>query len=402
MATNPSPKAIKTSELIVLSACTMVLTALGIDIMLPALASVRSSFGLAADSTDTAKLISYFFLGQIFQLVFGILSDRKGRLPILRAGFVIYIFFGVVTAFSPTLEIMFFSRFLTGIGAAAVFMSTIAGVRDRFSGDQMARIMSLIFTIFLFTPVIAPFLGTAILSLTSSWKMVFLTPPLFAVLVFIWSFRLTETLPEEKRVKAKARELIKIIKGILANKTFSRYTLITSLLFTVLSTYVSTSEHIIGNLYGRPDLFAWIFGGMGLLMAFSSLSNSWLAMRFGAKKVMRVLILLYTLVAFALFLLTIIKPDYLPDLSVFVAGVAILLSLNLMIEPNTSSLALEPMGEVAGMAASLYGTLLFLIGSLVSSLLFDLLSQDILVLVSAFVIIGVLSVILAYSDKGRK
>src|SRR5687768_13672627 len=176
----------RSAEFIALSACTMTLTALGIDIMLPAFAELREHFGLRPESTAPAQIISFFFMGQVVQIIFGALSDRFGRLPILRVGFPLYILGGIAAAFAPTLELMLAARFVAGIGASAVFMTTIAGVRDRFVGDQMARTMSLIFTIFLFTPVYAPFLGMAILSV-SSWQMVFLTPPLFAVIVFLWS-----------------------------------------------------------------------------------------------------------------------------------------------------------------------------------------------------------------------
>ena len=161
----------KRGEFIALSASTMMLTALGIDIMLPAFDALREDFNLDPHSTETAKIISFFFLGQVAQIIFGTLSDRFGRLPIFRIGFPLYIIGGIAAAFAPDLSLMLVSRFIAGVGASAVFMTTIAGVRDRFVGNKMAQIMSLIFTIFLFTPVIAPFLGSAILHF-SSWRMV--------------------------------------------------------------------------------------------------------------------------------------------------------------------------------------------------------------------------------------
>jgi MFS transporter, DHA1 family, multidrug resistance protein len=179
----------KRGEFISLSACSMMLTALGIDIMLPAFAELRHQFGLPPESTDAAKIISFFFMGQIVQIIFGTFSDRFGRLSIIRVGFPLYIIGGLAAAFAPTLGLMLAARFVCGMGASAVFTTTIAGVRDRFVGNEMARIMSLIFSIFLFTPVLAPFLGAAIIAV-SSWKMVFLTPPLFAIIVFVWSLRL--------------------------------------------------------------------------------------------------------------------------------------------------------------------------------------------------------------------
>jgi DHA1 family bicyclomycin/chloramphenicol resistance-like MFS transporter len=376
----------------------MILTALGIDIMLPAFPEVRIHFGLTPDSNETARLISFFFLGQVFQIVFGVLSDRLGRLPVLRLGFVVYIFFGILTVFSPSIQWMYLFRFLTGIGASAVFMSTIAGIRDRFEGDQMARILSLIFTVFLFTPVIAPFLGIGILRSFHSWKMVFLTPPLFASGIFIWSFRLKESLPAERRIKEDLQGISLRIKGILWNTTFMRYTLITSMLFTGLSTYVATSEHIVGNIYGKPSLFGGLFATTGLLMALASLSNSWFSVRFGAKKSMQGMLLLYTLVALTL-LIFYLTSHQTPSLPLFFICISILLSLNLAIEPNSSALALRPMGEVAGIASALYGTIFFFTGSVFSNFLIDTLTENVFALVVAFLAIGVAAILLAFTDK---
>ena len=96
-------QAIKSGELIALIACIMMLTAVAIDIMLPAFDDLRQSFGLGPQSTVTAQIVTFFFLGQIGQLVYGPLSDRFGRLAILRIGFLLYIGGCVAAAFLPRL-----------------------------------------------------------------------------------------------------------------------------------------------------------------------------------------------------------------------------------------------------------------------------------------------------------
>ena len=117
------------AEFIVFSACSMMLTALGIDIMLPVFGEVREHFNLEEGSPATALIIVFFFLGQTAQIIFGTLSDRYGRLAILRSGFVLYIIGGIIATYAPTLEIIYLFRFIAGVGASAVFMTTIAGVR---------------------------------------------------------------------------------------------------------------------------------------------------------------------------------------------------------------------------------------------------------------------------------
>ncbi|MGK6352945.1 MFS transporter [Parapedobacter sp. DT-150] len=387
----------KQGEFIALSASTMTLTALGIDIMLPAFGALRKDFNLDPHSTETAKIISSFFLGQVAQIIFGTLSDRFGRLPIFRIGFPLYIIGGIAAAFAPSLSLMLVARFIAGVGASAVFTTTIASVRDRFVGNKMARIMSFIFTIFLFTPVIAPFLGSAILHL-SSWQMVFLTPPLFALIVFLWSSRLEESLPNSKRTFLDFASIGKSMGNVLRNRTFLRYTAITTLLFTTLSSYVASSEHIIGGLYGKPALFAWIFGGMGLLMALSAFANSYLSTKYGARQAVKSLLLIYTLVATGLAILTVRFGDP-PNMLLFFIAVTLMMSINLAVEPNSSALALEPLGAVAGMAASIYGTIFFSIGATLGSIISNLMSSSVFPLVISYLIIGISGLLLALNDR---
>jgi DHA1 family bicyclomycin/chloramphenicol resistance-like MFS transporter len=387
----------KPAEFISLSACTMTLTALGIDIMLPAFADLRKHFGLSHESTETAKIISFFFMGQIAQIIFGSLSDRFGRLSILRVGFPLYIIGGVVATFAPSLDIMLAGRFLAGVGASAVFMTTIAGVRDRFVGNEMARIMSLIFTIFLFTPVFAPFLGLAILSF-ASWKVVFLTPPVFAVIVFIWSLRLEESLPRDQRASLDWKTIGRSVRNVMSNRTFLRYTAITTVLFTALSSYVASSEHIVGEIYGRPELFAWIFSGIGLMLSFCALLNSRLSIKYGTRRVIKWLLSIYTLVGGILLVFTLASGDP-PSMIFFFIAIAVLLGINLAVEPNSSALALEPMGKMAGLASSIYGTSFFFIGAGLGSFISTLMSKSVLPLVVGFFALGVLTLILVFTDR---
>lgn len=387
----------RSAEFIALSACTMTLTALGIDIMLPVFGELREHFALPPKSTATANIIVFFFLGQIAQIVFGVLSDRLGRLAILRIGFPLYIVGGIAAAFAPSLGLMFAARFVAGIGASAVFMTTIASVRDRFAGDEMARVMSLILTIFLFTPVVAPFLGIAILSV-SSWQMVFLTPPLFAVAIYLWSLRLEESLPKDRRISLDWKNISQTFRGVLGNPVFLRYTCVTTILFAGLSSYVASSERIIGEIYGRPDLFAWIFAGIGLVMSLCALMNSRLSSRFGARRALKWLLIAYTGIATLLLVYAVSAGDP-PAMALFFTGVGALMAINIAIEPNSSALALEPMGEMAGMAASVYGTVFFFIGASLGSLISILMVTEVFPLIGGFFLIGITTLLLVLGDR---
>lgn len=387
----------KQAEFIALSACTMTLTALGIDIMLPAFGELRQHFGLPPESTTPAQIITFFFMGQIAQIVFGILSDRFGRLATFRIGFPLYIVGGLAAAFSPTIELMLAARFVAGMGASAVLTTTVASVRDRFVGDQMARIMSLVFTIFLFTPVLAPFLGLFIMSI-ASWQAVFLTPPLFAIIVFVWSsLRLEESLPADKRITLDWETVLGSIRKVITNRVFLRYTAVTTFLFSGLSSYIASSEHIVGEIYGRPELFAWIFAGMGLFMSFCTLTNSRLSSKFGARRSVKGLLIIYMIAATVLLLAALIYGDP-PAMPIFFICVVIMMAINLTVEPNSSALALEPMGNVAGIASSVYGTIFFSIGASLGSIVSGLMVSGVYPLILCFFMIGIITLTLIFTS----
>jgi DHA1 family bicyclomycin/chloramphenicol resistance-like MFS transporter len=387
---------IKPVELIALMASIMALTALAIDIMLPAFDDLRGHLGLGQDSTATAQIVTFFFLGQIGQIIYGPLSDRYGRLPILRAGFGLYIGGCIAAALLPSLGWILAARFVVGLGAAAMSVGAVASVRDRFEGDQMARIMSLIFTIFLIVPVVAPFLGAIILSVTS-WQIVFLTPALMAVAVFMWSFRLNETLPPERRLKLDLSNLVRSTRRVGGNPVFVRYTAITTILFSTFISYIGSSERIIGEIYGRPELFVLMFAGGGIMMAIFTFLNSKLVERFGARRAVRGLLMAYLILASLLLSLFGLGDG--PNVYLFFAIVALLQGINVAAHPNSNALALEPLGSAAGTAAAIYGASFLVIGATLGSFIDRLLVDSVIPLAVGYFIVGLIAVGLVYSDR---
>lgn len=188
------------------------------------------------------------------------------------------------------------------------------------------------------------------------------------------------------------------IKNVLGNRVFLRYTSITTILFTGLSSWVSSSEHIVSEIYKQPQLFAWIFAGIGLWMAISTLTNSRLSYKFGARQTLRWLLISYTIVATLLLLSTFLFGDP-PQIVLFVVAVAMLLGINLAIEPNSSALAMEPMGNVAGVASSIYGTVFFFVGAGLGSIISVLMTETVFPLIVSFFLIGIVCLTLAFADR---
>jgi DHA1 family bicyclomycin/chloramphenicol resistance-like MFS transporter len=315
----------------------------------------------------------------------------------MRVGFPLYIAGGLVAAFAPDLPTMFVARFVQGMGASALFMITIACVRDRFAGDAMARTMSLVLTIFLFTPIVAPFLGAGLLAV-STWRTVFLVPPIFAAGVFLWSLRMEESLPPERRRPLDVGGIARTVRLVLREPAFLRYVGVTTAVFSVFSAYLASSERIVGEIYGHPERFAWIFGGTGVLQSGSTFLNARLVQRIGAKRSLRALLVAYLVVACALAAATRWWGDP-PDMRLFFAGMVILVALVPTIEPNSSALALEPVGEMAGTSAAIYGTTFFFVGSLIGAAVSRLLVGSLAPLADGHVVAGIVALSLAWSDR---
>ena len=179
----------------------MSIVALAIDALLPALEYIGFSIG-TTESSDTQLLITMIFLGLgIGPLLFGPISDSLGRKPIVYMGFAVFIVASLICIYSESLFWMVIGRILQGVGLSAPRTISIAMVRDSYSGDYMARIMSFITVVFILVPIVAPAMGKFVLD-HYNWQAIFYIQLIFSVLVSYWFWkRQPETLPIEKRIK---------------------------------------------------------------------------------------------------------------------------------------------------------------------------------------------------------
>ena len=221
-------------------------------------------------------------------------------------------------------------------------------------------------------------------------------PPYFAILVFIWTFRIPESHTKEKRTTIGFIATMKELGDVLSNKTFMKFTIIATLLFSILSSWVASSERIIGEIFQKPDLFTLVFGTAGSIMALFAFLNAYLTKKIGAKKSLRIFLTSYLIVAFTLTLFTFWYDDQ-PPFILFFLSIVLLMGLTAGGDPNSSALALEPMGAKAGLAASLYGTIFFFIGSGLGSIISGLMLSDVVPIAFAALIVSSIALILFYS-----
>jgi DHA1 family bicyclomycin/chloramphenicol resistance-like MFS transporter len=335
-------------------ALTMALGALGIDLMLPAFDDIRSAFDLPADSTRVAGIVTTYMLGLATgTLVYGPLSDRVGRRPALYLGFLLYAIGALGAALAPSLDAILAARFLWGVGAAGPRTIVLAIVRDSYRGDEMAKRMSLILAVFIVVPVLAPSLGALIVAI-APWRWVFWACVVFVGVIALWALRIPETLHPANRIAAGGADLLRAVRIVIGNRQTMGYTLALTVSFGAFVSYLASSELILSDVFDRANLFPVFFGLLAAVMGTAMLSNSRIVDRFGVRPTVRRALIAYVAVAAVLVLVSVLA-DGSPPLWLFTLLLATVLIMHALLIPNANALAMDPMGSVAGTAASVIG-----------------------------------------------
>ena len=377
-------------ELIALLAFSMALTALGIDLMLPAFGDIRETFGLAADSNATAGLVTAYFIGLAFgQLGFGIIADSFGRRRALYIGYVIYGIGAIAAVLAPTFGVLLGVRVLWGIGAAGGRVVTLAVVRDTWSGDQMSRAMSFIMAVFIIVPILSPALGSAIIAV-GHWRWTFGVSALAAAAVSIWAMRLPETLAVEDRRELTFKRLAEAGRFILADRQTVLSGLAITSLYAVFTSWIASSELIISDVFDRGAQFPVIFGGLAMMLGLGMLLNARVVERFGTRGVTRAAMSGY-LVATVVLLAVVLSSDGRPAFWAFVPVLGVILGAHALLVPNVNSLAMERMGAVAGTASAIVGSMQVAGGAILGRLIDGAFDGSLTPMAIGFVGYGVLA-----------
>lgn len=339
------------AELVVLVAGLMSLTALAIDVMLPALPAMGEALGVA-DENDRQLVIVAFVLGMgVGQLVFGPMSDRFGRRRVLIGSLSLYAVFGAACAIPGSFEQLVAFRAAQGLVAAGARVVAISLVRDLFEGAGMARVMSWVMMVFMAVPIVAPNLGYAILQV-AAWPAIFWTLVGAGVVLVAWvALRLPETLPPERRRSIAPRALAAAYLEVAKNPTSRAYTLALGFIFGALFAFISASEQIF-RAFGRQERFPIYFAGVAGGMMVASFVNARLVERYGPRR-----LALTALVAFTSIQLVYGGLYYSGAqgfLPFYVAMLASFFCFSL-IGANFNAMAMQPLGHVAGTASAALG-----------------------------------------------
>jgi DHA1 family bicyclomycin/chloramphenicol resistance-like MFS transporter len=340
----------------------MAVTALAIDMMLPAFGAMRSNFGLAADSNAVAPIITFFFLGlALGQPVFGPLSDALGRKRVLYAGLALYVVASIGAAFSPSLGVLLLLRFVAGLGAAGPNVVARGVVRDAYEGQAMAKVMSYVMAVFILVPVLAPTLGALVLRF-GEWQLIFWFFAAFGVGVGLWTRRLPETLPPDMRIPLNLRYLIEATGVVLRSRLTMGLTFAAAALFGFFTSYLASSQLIIDDVFGLDAWFPIIFGGSAAVLGLGMLVNARLLDVVPLRLLLKRTFIGYG--AAVLLLATIAwTTGGTPPFWLFLVGLIPILFCHALLIPNLNAAAMVPMGQVAGTAAAVMGTVTILGGA---------------------------------------
>lgn len=370
----------------------MSMVALSIDAILPALNEIGLSIG-TQHSSENQMLITMIFLGLgIGQLILGPISDSFGRKPIVYIGFLIFVGASILCMFATNIETMIVGRILQGIGLSAPRTLSIAMIRDSFSGDYMAKIMSFVVAIFILVPIVAPTIGKLFLD-TLGWRAIFYSQLVFGVLVLTWLWkRQPETLKPAYKKKFTlylfmdgAKEFVKFRAAIV-------FTLISGLITGAFMVFLSASQQIFQEQYELREEFPYIFGGLAFSVGLATFFNGTLVMRFGMRKLVDVFAILFTLVSLLYVLL--FNGAGNPSIYILVLFFTIQFFCIGFLFGNLRSLAMQPLGHIAGIGAAINGFVSTVMAVPIATYIGSFVVTTSLPLFVGFLISGICSILL--------
>jgi len=348
---SPARKALGETELMWMMAMLMALNAFGIDAILPALDALAAD--LSVSGNDRQFVIGVYLLtGGMGALVPGALADRFGRRPILLGAITIYIVLSIISALAPSYDVLIAVRAAHGFFAAGIIALPPAIIRDRVGGDKMARMMSLIFVLFLMVPAVAPTVGEAILQV-GSWRAIFGFMAVLGVAVGTWvHIRLPESLSEDNRQPIRIGTIARNMGRALVLPSVAGYVIGSALVFGALFGFINSSQQLITQTFGAGDIFPLVFAICAGSMALASWSNSRIVERFGARRVSHSALFAFIIVS-ACQVMFAFQPE--EHLWHFVPLMAINMALLGFIGSNFGAIAMNPFFAIAGAASSAQG-----------------------------------------------
>ncbi len=376
---------LKNSEFVPLVALLMALSALSTDAMLPALPDIGVDLG-AAERNDVQYVITALFLGiGVGPLLFGPLSDSIGRKGSILIGLAIFMAGCVISIAATEFWVMIAGRVLQGVGAAAPRVVSMALVRDQYEGRLMARIMSFVMAVFITVPMVAPAMGQGIL-LVADWRAIFVALFVVAGIVGLWLLlRQPETLP--RRLPFSVTAIIRSAVMVVRTRQAFAHTLALGCAFAPFVAYLSTAQQVFQDTYNVGLLFPLYFGGLALSFGITGLINGHLVMRYGMRRLSVIAAIIVTASSTVTWGLT-FAFDGVPPLWLFLASLLLVFGGVGLLFGNLNALAMQPLGNIAGVGAAIVTLISTLVAVPLGSLIGYLYDGTLFVLLGSFALSG--------------
>lgn len=400
-ATPKTLGAMERAEFIALMAFLMALNALAIDIMLPGLQEIGAALNVENENHRQYVVSAYLIGFGIAQLFYGPIADRFGRRLPMIFGLAIYIISSLAVVMVPSFETLLFLRFIQGIGSAATRVITVSIVRDVFGGRQMAEVMSLIMMVFMVIPVVAPGTGQVIM-LFGDWHWIFVFMAVIAMIVGVWMYiRLPETLAREDVRPFTIKVIFDGFRIVLTDRVALCYTIASTFIFGALFGFINSAQQVYVGIYGLGVWFPVAFAGVALFMALSSFVNAKLVGRFGMRKLSHGSLLGFIAINFIWLIVQVLGPQPMPFF-LFIGFFALAMFQFGWIGSNFNSLAMEPLGHVAGTASSVLGFMGTIGGSIIGAAIGQAFNGTALPMVAGFFVVGIIGLVFVLiGEKGR-
>lgn len=398
----PAPESgaeIRFREFVLLCACLMAMNALSIDPMLPALPAIGQDLRIPHPN-DRQLIISTYFLGLgVGSLLFGILSDRYGRKTVLGWAMAAFIVSSAACAAAHSFPMLLIGRACAGFFAGASRVITVSIVRDRFQGDAMARVMSLIFAVFMLIPVFAPSYGQLVIWL-APWRWIFWSLAIQASLVLLWMIvRLPETLPPENRIAITSRSLMHTMGVVLTTRTAIGYMVASGVVLGGLIGFILSVQQIFFDIFAAQAIFPLGFACIAGSMGIGSLVNSRLVSRFGARRLSQSALIAFTLIALVHMAVILTGRETLVTFMVLQSMTMMTVAFT---AANFSAISMEPFHKGAGIASSFQAFLTTIVSSALGSFVGHAFDGTTLPLTLGLAVYGALSfLIVVWAERGR-
>ncbi|KQV41208.1 MFS transporter [Rhizobium sp. Root1204] len=346
------PNLSSSGERIALYTALTSLSAISIDTVLPALRSIETDLG-SGTYFSPPHIVSLFVVGMIFgELLFGPVADRLGRRKAMLIGLGIFIVGTLLGAIASSLEEVVLARIIQGIGASGPKIACRATIRDQFAGDQMARVMSLIFGLMVVIPMFGPAVGQFLMSFWN-WRAIFVMYAVAAIALGAWAaLRQPETLPPNQEVDSHPRTVLVNIGKIIKNGRVMSMTVAIGLIFGAELVYLSTAADLFFEVYGIEKLFPVYFAGLALGIGIACFINGMLVERFGMESITRIALSLFSLFSLLLLAASVFY-DGAPPLWMYFSILLVAFFCLGLLFGNMGALAMASLGNIAGLGSSI-------------------------------------------------